>query len=120
MLLGSKGTVLEFPTRILADSLESDVNVGLLLVHSNRPSTVSYGSNNGRANTHVGIEHDVVCIGQSQDESFDQFYWILSRMDRLFGMIRLDVGNVPEKCFPVFFEESPDVTRILTEPMGRP
>jgi hypothetical protein len=57
----------------------------------------------GRANSHVRIEHRVSWIGKRQYKPLDQFHWKLAGMGGLLYMVVLHI------------REYPDITRILAE-----
>src|SRR5688500_12408314 len=59
-------------------------------------SIMFHGSNDGTADAHIRVKHDIIFIRHGQNESLDKLYGELARVNRLFHMVRLDVWDDPK------------------------
>lgn len=83
--------------------LPSRLDVGRLDVAAVAAAAVLDRRDDARSNAHIRVEDVVALPRHRQHQTFDELDRELARVDRLFDMVVLDVGN------------DPDVARVLAK-----
>lgn len=61
-----------------------------------------------------GVQHPIIFIREGKNTPFDKLDRELARVYRFFGMIRLDIGDIPKARFPFVYQQFPDIAGILS------
>src|SRR5207253_149606 len=93
----------------------SFTNVLLVELEAHELAPVHERAQRCAPHTHERIKHNVASLCQREYATLDQFDRKLTWVASLFGVIGLDVRNVPNQLVPITLDPRPEVRRVFSE-----